>query len=249
MVAGEVMVSASEQRAGASGELVLAAIVVGSGFVLQRERSRRWEVVTAAGAAGAALIAARASGASWEELGLTPDALRRGLRTGGATLVPIGAAVALAVALPSARRHFGDARVAGMTNRELAYHVLVRVPLATAVAEELLFRSAVLGTELRRGPRVAVLSSSIAFGLWHVAPALRSHAANPGLAEAADQPGGRVATIVATVGATAAAGAVFAWLRLRSRSVAAPIVAHAAVNTAALLASRVVTRRHRSRCG
>ena len=41
------------------------------------------------------------------------------------------------------------------------------------------------------------------------------------------------------VAVTGMAGTVFAWLRLRSGSVAAPLLAHAALNSAALLAARI----------
>ena len=125
----------------------------------------------------------------------------------------------------------------------VAYHGLVRIPLATAIAEELLFRSALLGVGLRRGAQWrAIVSTSVLFGLWHVVPALRSHDANPHAAQLADRAGGRSATVVATTAITAMAGAGLAMLRLRSRSVAAPIVAHAAINGGALLGSAVATR-------
>jgi membrane protease YdiL (CAAX protease family) len=42
---------------------------------------------------------------------------------------------------------------------------------------------------------------------------------------------------------TTAAGGVFAWLRLRSRSVLAPVLAHTAVNVSACLAGRRLGRR------
>jgi membrane protease YdiL (CAAX protease family) len=41
---------------------------------------------------------------------------------------------------------------------------------------------------------------------------------------------------------TAGAGCLFAWLRLRSRSLLAPILAHAATNASAYLAGRWVVR-------
>ena len=50
--------------------------------------------------------------------------------------------------------------------------------------------------------------------------------------------GGRPAHVLGTVAATAAAGVGFALLRLRSRSVAAPVLAHAAVNQLGYAAAR-----------
>ncbi len=47
--------------------------------------------------------------------------------------------------------------------------------------------------------------------------------------------------VVATVGITTLAGFVFSWLRLRTGHVAAPFVAHAALNASALVAAAVVS--------
>jgi membrane protease YdiL (CAAX protease family) len=231
-------------------ELLVAALVLASAAATQGRASHRGEVPLNVAVAVAAVAAARAGGASWAELGLEPAALPDGLRAGAATLPAVWGLLALAATLPATRPFLGDERVGAWERRELAYHLLVRVPLATAVAEELLFRSALLGVELRRGSRRrALVSTCVAFGLWHVLPALRSHDANPSTARAAGRAGGRVATVAATVAATALAGAGFAWLRLRSRSVLAPVVAHAGINMTALVAARLVTRRRVSRRG
>jgi membrane protease YdiL (CAAX protease family) len=115
----------------------------------------------------------------------------------------------------------------------------LRIPLGTALGEEILFRGALLGLLLQRhavGKAVAV--SSCVFGLWHVVPTLQSLHAGVDLL-----PGGgavRVALIVAgAVTVTTAAGCVFAWLRLRGSSVVAPFLAHASINSLAALAGRV----------
>ena len=89
----------------------------------------------------------------------------------------------------------------------------------------------------------AVASSSIWFGLWHVYPTIGSLARGTGGAVVGDQPhrvGGATAAVVVS---TAAAGAVFAGLRLRSGSVAAPMLAHAALNMAAFAGVRATRAR------
>jgi membrane protease YdiL (CAAX protease family) len=231
----------------AADGLALAALVLAYGATSQQAESAGWQVPANLAAGAAAVAAARARGSSWDVQGLDPLALPGGLRLGVTTLVPVGAVVALGIALPSTRPLFVDERVHGAGARTLAYHALVRIPLATALAEELLFRSALLGIELRsRSRRRAVAMTAIAFGLWHVLPALRSHESNPAGAELASRAGGRAATVAVTVGATAAAGAGLAWLRLRSRSVAAPFIAHAGVNLAAFAAATCMARRARS---
>jgi membrane protease YdiL (CAAX protease family) len=231
-------------------ELVVAGLVLASAAATQGRASHRGEIPLNITVAVAAVAAARAGGASWAELGLEPSAIAGGLRAGAATLPAVWGLLGLAAALPATRPFLGDERVRAWDGRELAYHLAVRVPLATAVAEELLFRSALLGVELRRRSRArALVSTAVAFGLWHVLPALRSHDRNPSTARTADRAGGRIATVAATVTATAAAAAGFTWLRLRSHSVVAPVVAHAGINIAALVAARLVTRRRASRSG
>jgi membrane protease YdiL (CAAX protease family) len=102
--------------------------------------------------------------------------------------------------------------------REAAFETLVRVPFETALAEELIFRGALLGIALDlRSPARAIAFSSLAFGLWHVPPTRQSFDPSTG----------------AIIIATTAAGVGFALLRLRAKSVAAPIVVHAALNMAA----------------
>jgi membrane protease YdiL (CAAX protease family) len=231
-------------RTPASDELALAGAILASGIAMQRISPRVWETPIGLAAALGAVGIARARGTTWEELGLRPTEAARGLRLGAAALLPLCGAIAVGGALSRTRHLFVDERVSAWTRRELTYHTLVRVPLATATTEELLFRSALLGTALsRRSPRSAVAWTSLVFGLWHALPALESHDASDARAELADRVGGRVATVGATVAITALAGAAFGWLRLRSRSVVAPIVVHAGANMVAIFVARRAARR------
>jgi len=190
-------------------------------------------------ATGAALALAHNAGGTPADLGCDPADVGAGARTGAGVAALVGAVVATAVATPATRALFADARVTEATPARAAYEVLVRIPFATALVEEVLFRGAVLGAWRRAiGTPAAVAVSSLAFGVWHVHPALESHTHNPAGARISARVGGRSAHVVGTVLATAAAGAAFAALRLRSRSVLAPVLAHAAVNEAAYLGAR-----------
>jgi membrane protease YdiL (CAAX protease family) len=95
----------------------------------------------------------------------------------------------------------------------------------------------------RRSPATAVLWTSLLFGTWHVLPTIDHYQGNPASDLAADPGRGRRLTVLATTLTTATAGGVFAWLRLRSGSVLAPILAHAAVDASAYLAGRRAVRR------
>ena len=86
--------------------------------------------------------------------------------------------------------------------------------------------------------------SSIAFGLWHVGPAL-----HPARRQATGEAVGHAratgpAVVVGDVVATTIGGIGFGWLRLRSGSIVAPTIAHATLNASAYLATRL--RRDRS---
>jgi uncharacterized protein len=182
---------------------------------------------------------ARRAGCSRGDLGIDPGDAARGLRAGLGAAALAGGAVTLAATLPATRRFFGDRRVGGAGRREAAYHLVVRIPLATALAEELLFRGALLGLlRRRRSPAAAVVWTSLLFGVWHVLPTIAHYHGNPASDLAADPGRGRRLAVLATTLSTAAAGGGFAWLRLRSGSVLAPTLAHAAVNVSAYLAGR-----------
>ena len=195
---------------------------------------RRWYPAVNACAATAALAAAAASGLTAGDLGLRRDRLRSGLRLGSAAAAPVVAAFGLAALTPATRPVLNDQRVAGLDRRQLAYHVLLRIPLGTVAWEETAFRG-VLQAALRRvlpGPAATAVASA-AFGLWHIRPAAEALAAN----RLAPGRGARIAAVTAVAAGTAAAGALLSFLRERSGSLAAPVVLHLAANCTAPLAS------------
>jgi membrane protease YdiL (CAAX protease family) len=120
----------------------------------------------------------------------------------------------------------------GMAARDLpaaAAWLLVRIPIGTVWSEEAAFRAA-LGTvaDGAFGPNWGRLVQSTAFGLSHVADARE-----------AGEP------VLGTVLVTGAAGWAFSWLYARSGSLAAPILAHLAINEAGAVAALAVQRRTR----
>lgn len=188
-------------------------------------------------ATGGLLVLARRAGLDEAALGLERTELGRGLRWGStsaaviAVIVASGAAVADAVAPVAAL--LDDDRAA-LPPREVAAAALVRIPLGTALFEEVAFR-AVLAAACRRAmtPPRATIWSNLVFGLWHVAPTivtLRINRADPWSRTG-------VATVAMAVAATTAGGALLDALRTRSGSLAAPVLAHWAVNASGLVAA------------
>jgi uncharacterized protein len=166
--------------------------------------------------------------------GLRRDRLRSGLRLGSAAAAPVVAALGLAALTPATRPLLNDQRVAGLDGRQLAYHVLLRIPLGTVAWEETAFRG-VLHAALRRvlaEPAATTVAGAV-FGIWHIRPTAEALAAN----RLAAGRGARIAAVAATIAATALAGALLSLLRERSGSLAAPVTAHLAANCAGPLAS------------
>lgn len=172
--------------------------------------------------------------AGW--LGLARGGLRRGAAVGVAAMAMVGAVIAVAWALPPTRPLLADQRVAGLGAAGVAYWALVRIPLGTALAEELVFRSVLLAAiAARRGWRAGVAGSSAVFGLWHVGPSVVALRVN-GVAD----PRWLVAGVVGAVAVTAVGGLGFAALRWWGGHVIAPVLAHVATNVFSLLAAVAV---------
>jgi membrane protease YdiL (CAAX protease family) len=183
--------------------------------------------------AALALIAWRA-GATPADLGLRLADARAGLLYGAGALGLVLLALVATAVIPATSGFLHDSR-AQISGGRLLYELGVSIVLLTAFPEELAFRGVLLGSGLWLwGPRGASLISSALFGLWHVAPALHTMSGNRVFRGATAIAGGRVLLVLGSVAVTFLAGLVFCWLRLRSRSLIAPVMAHVATNGLAL---------------
>ena len=223
---------------GGRQEVAAAALCLAYGAVLHRAMPRAVYVPANVSAAGLSILLARRCGATWDDMGTRPDRLAGGLRLGLLSAVPLAAAAAVGVAVPATRRLFLDERV--VASSDVLSKVLVRIPIGTALGEEVIFRGALLGLFLRRhGPVAATVLTSAVFGLWHVLPGLDQVRTNPAGAYVA---GDHVKTAgwgAGTILVSGVAGLALAWLRLRSGSVLAPVIAHAAANGFGFLGGRL----------
>ena len=168
---------------------------------------------------GAAVAVGRWARVGRDEVGLARDAWRRGLAYGAAAAACVIVVLAAATIVPAADGALDDDR-ASIGAAELAARALVVIPIGTVLVEEVAFRGVLLGLALRlTSPVRAALLTAVTFGLWHVLPAWRADGA---------------AVAAGALVATTAAGLVFGWLRTRSGSLLAPILAHLATNSGAL---------------
>jgi membrane protease YdiL (CAAX protease family) len=200
--------------------VAMAAALVGWSFAAPRVR---WHPVPNA-SLGTALVAVTRS-----PLGLRPPALWSGVRHGVAAGAAVGLAVAALTALPPARAAMAERKLPENTGRWL----LLDIPIGTVWPEEAAYR-ATLGAlaEQAFGPTRGRLLQAAAFGLWHIVDA-----------RITGQP------VIRTVLVTGVGGWLFGWLHARSGSLAAPMLAHLAVNEAAGLAALGVQRSARRRAG
>lgn len=201
-----------------------------------------WSIPFNLGILGVAVAIARRHQTSWTDIGMRRDRLGRGLAVGGMFAAAVLVAIVAAAALPAVNDVFHDDRIVERSTLYLLFDALVRIPLATALYEEVLFRGVIFGMLSRRmAPLWAALISSALFGFWHILPTIETVETNPAAGIVAGVYGLTVASAGAVV-ATAAAGLGFTWLRWRANSIAAPIVAHTATNALALLAGIVIVK-------
>jgi len=171
--------------------------------------------------------------------GLEPSEM--GLRWSGAWIgVIAGAAAAVALASMLAgrrtRRLLADRRLDDVSGWSAVYMVCVRIPLGTAVLEEVAFRGVLLGALMSEGTTTAIAVSSISFGFWHVVPTSALVRAN--------RPGAhRLPIVLAGVVVTAVAGVALGFLRVETGAIAAPLLAHALIDSSAATAAIVALRR------
>lgn len=192
-----------------------AALVAISGLVSPR-LPERWAAVVHA------VFGATLAGLTRAPLGLRPPALGSGLRTGALAAAVATGGVAAAGRVPAVRGAMRARNLPAAPSRWL----MLRIPLGTVWAEESAYRGALahLGAEAF-GPTRGRLLQSVAFGLSHIADA-----------RSTGEP------LAGTVVTTGLAGWVFAWLGERSGSLAAPMLAHLALNEAGAVAALAAQR-------
>ncbi|HEX2267280.1 MAG TPA: CPBP family intramembrane glutamic endopeptidase [Actinomycetota bacterium] len=191
------------------------------------------------GTAGLLLLACRRRGIPRSKLGLARECVSPGLRWGTALSFCAAVGVRLALAVPAGSKLLRDKRLSGLSRPEFLYRLLVHIPLATALPEEVIFRGALFGAlSQERRPRTAMLGSSVAFGLWHIGPAIdRLRANRPGATNLQ-----RATAVAGTIAATTLAGTCLSSLRVRSKGLMGPIIVHWAVNACATVGARFTSR-------
>ncbi len=164
-----------------------------------------------------AVLAAALVAITKAPLGFRPPALWAGLRVGSIAAWAVTMAVAAGTAIPRVHAAMADRTPPASP----AIWLALRIPVGTVWSEEAAYRGALATLAAHGfGPRTGRLVQAATFGLSHV-------------------PDARVTgePVVGTVLVTGAAGWVFGWLAELSESLAAPMLAHLAINEAGALAA------------
>jgi uncharacterized protein len=189
---------------------------------------------------GALALIAWGTGATLADLGLRRADVGTGLLYGAGALGVVLLVLVVAAVIPATNGFLHDSR-AHISGGRLAYELGVSIVLLTAIPEEFAFRGVLLGSGVKLwGPWRASLASSVLFGLWHIAPTLHTMGDNRAVSGLSATVGGQVLLVLGAIAVTFVAGLVFCWLRLRSRSLIAPVMAHAAINGLALAVAWLV---------
>jgi membrane protease YdiL (CAAX protease family) len=122
---------------------------------------------------------------------------------------------------------------------------MVRIPIGTVLWEETAFRGILQAALCRVMPGgAAIAATNGVFGIWHIRPTAGALRVN-GLA---DGPRQTMAAVGWGVAVTAAGGVLLSWLRVRSGSLAAPILLHLATNCGGALTAWAVARIGATEC-
>ena len=185
---------------------------------------------------GLASLAWRAH-ASSSALGLGRVAVGRGVRYGLGAVGAVAVVLSLSAAASPTRGFLNDQRGA-VGGWHLIEVLLVSIAVLTAVPEEFAFRGVVYGAgrELWGSRRSAVVSL-VLFGLWQIAPTLHMAGSDTTIGRVSHSGGGALAAVAVTVAATFVAGLLFCFLRERSGSLIASVLAHVATDGPALVAA------------
>lgn len=162
------------------------------------------------------------------DIGFTTRMLGRSILCGlGLTALIIIPALALRQLLPSLGISETFVRLEGFSRAELWWRVLVRIPIGTGLFEEVLFRGIFYGYLVRHySPSRALFQSSLFFAFWHIMPALKVILVDFRITAPLPLLG---LWLIGLAGAFMA-GMVFAWLRMRTESIVACLIAHILIN-------------------
>lgn len=228
--------------------IVIIAILI-YGTVLARFIPRKAHISSNLLAALATVGLGLFLGLSLPQMGLTLDGVKNviiisALATGAIFLGTFAVSF-----LPFLRHIFLGESFANARVRKVFFEAGFRIPLGTALVEEILFRGVLLGILLQSySPLTSTIIAAAVFGLWHIAPSINSIESNTAVQERLRSKSlhakGSVAGIVLV---TFIAGLFFNWLRIISGTILTTWLVHWAINSSGAVASAAQGALHRKK--
>jgi membrane protease YdiL (CAAX protease family) len=225
-------------------ELVLVILILLYGTVLARLVPRKYHLYLNISIALVAVLLGIAFNVTLEQMGLGLRHILPGIYVAiGASLV-ITVATLIISAIPPLRRYFLGDDLAQASGKLIAFEAAIRIPLGTALIEEILFRGVLLGLLLlNNSTLVAIIVSAIIFGLWHIFPTINTLENNDGVASTInDKKARKAGSIIGVIIITTIAGIFFGWLRVAANSVLAPWLLHWSINASGVLGIAVARK-------
>jgi membrane protease YdiL (CAAX protease family) len=185
-----------------------------------------WDILFAVILLATTVLTAKSLGLSFGDIGLARRQVRPGLVWGGTSVLILVVAFGVLLSVPVTRDFVNDLGTSAGTSVWLT--TLVWIPLRTVLLEELIFRGVLWALiERRGGANWALGGTAVAFGVWHIAPAIS-------LAHRGDVQA--IPAVIGVLAFTTVAGLLFGYLRRRSDSLIAPVLMHWAANAVGVVA-------------
>lgn len=167
------------------------------------------------------------------DLGWRKDNLARSLLLGlGLTVIIILLFLFLLWLLPIIGLNIGPPRLPISSRLDLLWRIIIRIPLGTALFEEVLFRGIFYGYIIRNvSTQKTVLVTSLFFALWHITAAFETVRYNFQIGAVLFGIGLWLIFLISSF----IAGLLFGWIRYKGRNITGCILAHALINSLSLV--------------
>jgi membrane protease YdiL (CAAX protease family) len=203
------------------GILILVIAITVYGYLVQRHFYKRHYTISNLIFAILAVSFAAFSGATRISLGL--NLRKSSILAAAITIIVTVLIVSFVIKYTSLKMQIKDYK-----------ELVIRIPFGTALSEELIFRSALMGLFLQNYSRLsAVLFSSLIFGFWHLLPGEESIWAQQNIKYKNAGPNvSKLYSSGLTVLVTSLGGIIFGWLRIVNGGILLPWAAHTSINAA-----------------
>jgi membrane protease YdiL (CAAX protease family) len=225
-------------------EIVLIILILLYSTVLGRLVPKKYHLYLNIGIAAVAITLGLAFGLSLENMGLALDRILPGIYWAFIISAAIILLILVISTIPILRRFFIGDNLSNANGKLIAFEAAVRIPLGTALVEEILFRGVLLGLLLQHHPTFeALVIAAAIFGLWHIFPTMDSMKSNAAAAKAIAHKTPRAAgSVIGVIILTSIAGLFFGWLRILANSIVAPWLVHWSVNASGVVGIAVATK-------